>query len=81
MHSHAIEREAEKQHKVLQLKYAELTQWLENNTSHVDFFKVLSQRNEISVRMEVKKQQKAGRWNDPCHKVMTIYSLPPQSKI
>lgn len=59
--------------KVLKEKYEQLTEWLQNNTRSTDFLKVVSERNDLSVQMEVLKQQITGRWQPPssyAHKIV-----------
>ncbi len=57
-----MEREAEKQCKDLQLRIDKINEWAKDNVKHPDFMKKVSERNDLSVQLEVKKQQRDGRW-------------------
>lgn len=48
--------------KELEAKSAELAEWLAKNTRHPDFMKVASERNHLSVEMEVYRQKVNGQW-------------------
>lgn len=69
-------KEAEKDYKILQQKYDQLSEWISNNTRNPDFNKKVSERNDISVQMEVKRQQKNGTWDVPYLKPEIIYQPP-----
>lgn len=69
-------KEAEKDYKILQQKYDQLSEWISNNTRHPDFNKKVSERNDLSVQMEVKRQQKNGTWDAPYLKHEIIYQPP-----
>lgn len=51
-----------KQLSTLKEKYEQLTEWMKLNTRHKDFSKVVSERNDLSVQMEVVRQQRNGTW-------------------
>ena len=57
-----MEKEAEKKYKRLKLRYNELSDLIAKNTRSADFLKMVSERNDLSVQMEVCKQQIDGRW-------------------
>lgn len=57
-----LEKQLSVELKNLRRKYDELTEWISQNTSHPDFLKKISERNDLSVQIEVKKQQKNGDW-------------------
>lgn len=69
-------KEAEKEYKELQKRYDELSEWISGNIKHPDFTKKVSERNDISVRMEVKRQQKNGNWDVPYQTMEVIYTKP-----
>lgn len=52
----------------LKKRYNELTVWISENTNHPTWMEVVSERNAISVQLEVLKQQERGMWK-PTHQV------------
>jgi hypothetical protein len=52
----------EKELKLLQKKHEEISNWMINNTAHPEFIKKVSERNSLSVQIEVKRQQKRSDW-------------------
>lgn len=62
--------------KILKERYEQLTDWLINNTKSPDFLKMVSERNDLSVQMEVLKQQITGRWQPPSNYAQKIVINP-----
>ena len=58
------QRQLEKDIKSLKAQQQTIQEWLLHNTTHPDFMKKVSERNDLSVRIEVKKQQIRGDWFD-----------------
>ena len=58
------QRQLEKDIKSLNAQQQTIQEWLLHNTTHPDFMKKVSERNDLSVRIEVKKQQIRGDWFD-----------------
>lgn len=69
-------KEAENEYKVLLERYEEVSLWLQHNIHHPDFYKRVSLKNDLSVQLEVKRQQKSGNWNVPYHTPGMVYTLP-----
>jgi len=67
---------AEKEYKLLQDRYKELSEWIRSNTNHPDWMKKVSERNDVSVQMEVKRQQKNGNCEIPYTPTEIVYTHP-----
>lgn len=65
-------RDFEIELKQLKREYEQIQEWLLKNTTHPDFMKKVSERNDLSVRIEVKKQQVRGDWFDFPSPTVTI---------